>query len=295
VKIRIGVGVGLGGADTEVLTGLADDIVELGLDSLWLSEVLTAPGLDPLVGLAWAGAHNPKVKLGTTMLLPGRNLVRLAKELASLDVLSKGRLLVTFVPGIPRGPERDAIGVPPAERGEVMDEMLVVLRRLWAGETVDHHGRAGDFEGVAVLPRPVQDPLEAWSGGMVPSSLRRCGRFYDGWLPSMCSPEEAAAGKRVIDQAAEEAGRQISPEHFGVSVGYAHQPLDDRTAAALAARAKGRDVTELVPVGLPALRRLLEGYLDVGFSKFVVRPLAPPARWRDELELLADGVGDLQT
>ncbi len=84
---------------------LVDDLDELGFDSLWLPEVLTAPTLDPLVALGFAAAHNRHLKLGTTLLLPGRNLMRLAKELASLDVLSGGRLLTTFVPGLPRRPE----------------------------------------------------------------------------------------------------------------------------------------------------------------------------------------------
>jgi probable F420-dependent oxidoreductase len=295
VKVRIGVGTGGAGVDATTLARLADDLVELRFDSLWLSEVLTAPGLDPLIGLAWAGAHHPGLKLGTTMLLPGRNVVRLAKELASLDALSGGRLLVTFVPGIPRGAERDAIGVAPAARGEVMDAMLPVLRRLWAGEEVSHHGLAGDFDGVSVRPLPTQQPLEAWSGGMVASSLERCGRYYDGWLPSLCTPEEALAGRRVVESAAMAAERQISDEHFGVSIGYAREPLDDRTLAAMTARARGRQMAELIPIGLAALRETLDRFIEVGFSKFVLRPIVPPAVWRDELETLAGGVLDLQT
>ena len=114
---------------------------ELGFDSLWLSEVLTGPVLDPVVGLAWAAASNPRLKVGTTMLLPGRNVLRLAKQLASLDVLCKGRLLVTLVPGLTYAPERDAIGVDPKQRGAFIDEALPLLRRLWAGETVSHDGR----------------------------------------------------------------------------------------------------------------------------------------------------------
>ncbi len=99
------------------------------------------------------------------MLLPGRNTVRLAKELASLDVLSAGRLLCTFVPGLPRRHESGAMGVDGPSRAVLMDEMLPVLRRLWAGETVTHHGRAADFEEVSISPLPVQQPLEFWTGG----------------------------------------------------------------------------------------------------------------------------------
>ena len=118
VKVRIGVGMGVASAGAAAsFAELVDDLDELGFDSIWLPEVLTAPTLDPLVGLAFAAAHNPQLKLGTTMLLPGRNLVRLAKELATLDVLSGGRLLVTFVPGLPRRPESAAAGVAGPDKG----------------------------------------------------------------------------------------------------------------------------------------------------------------------------------
>ncbi len=293
MKIRIGVGAAGASSTPEALAELVTGLDELGFDSLWLSEVLTGPVIDPVVGLTWAAASNPRVKLGTTMLLPGRNVVRLAKQLASLDVLSRGRLLVTLVPGLTYAPEREAIGVEPKRRGALIDEALPLLRRLWAGETVSHDGAAGSFRDVKLSPLPVQEPLEVWLGGTVPAALDRCGRLSDGWLPSLCTPEEAAAGRVVIDEAAAKAGRSISREHFGVSIGYARVPIDPATARMMAAR-RPRAV-ELTPVGLPALRQLIERFIGVGFSKFVVRPVAPPASWRAELEALSAAVGDLQT
>ena len=293
MKIRIGVGAAGASSTPEALGELVASIDELGFDSLWLSEVLTGPVLDPAVGLAWAAASNPRVKLGTTMLLPGRNVLRLAKQLASLDVLCRGRLLVTLVPGLAYPPEREAIGVEPKQRGAVIDEALPLLRRLWAGETVSHEGAAGTFQNVKLSPLPVQNPLEVWLGGNVPSALERCGRLSDGWLPSLCTPEEAAAGRVVIEEAAAKAGRSISSEHFGMSIGYASKPIDPATARTMAAR-RPRSL-ELTPVGLPALRQLIERFLAVGFSKFVLRPVAPPASWRAELDALASAVGDLQT
>jgi probable F420-dependent oxidoreductase len=277
----------------EALAELVRGLDELGFDSLWLSEVLTGPVLDPVVGLSWAAASNPRLKLGTTMLLPGRNVLRLAKQLASLDQLSKGRLLVTLVPGLTYPPEREAIGVDPKQRGAFIDEALPLLRRLWAGETVSHDGPAGTLRDVKLSPLPVQQPLEVWLGGTLPAALERCGRLSDGWLPSLCTPEEAAAGRVVIEDVAARAGRSISREHFGVSIGYASAPIDPATARVMAAR-RPRSL-ELTPVGLPALRKAIEQFLAVGFSKFVVRPVAAPQSWRAELEALATAVGDLQT
>src|SRR5262245_41727456 len=293
MKIRIGVGAGGASLAMSSLAELVRGLDELGFDSLWLSEVLTAPGIDPTVGLAWAGASNPRLKLGTTMLLPGRNVVRLAKQLASLDQLSQGRLLVTLVPGLTYSPEREAIGGDPKRRGGFIDEALPLLRRLWAGETVSHDGIAGTFRDVKLSPLPAQQPLEVWLGGTVPAALERCGRLSDGWLPSLCTPEEAAAGREVIEAAAARVGRSISSEHFGMSIGYAREPIDPSTARAMIAR-RPRSV-ELTPVGLPALRERIERFVAIGFSKFVVRPLTAPASWRAELEALAAAVGDLQT
>lgn len=295
MKVRIGVSTARGDPGADSLGRLADDMEELGFDSIWLPEILTQAAVDPIVALAWIGGHNPKLKLGTTALLPGRNILRLAKQVATADVLTGGRLLVTFVPGLAQSPERDAVGVPSAARGGVMDELLPVLRDLWSGKTVGHDGPSGSFPPTELWPVPVQQPFDVWLGGMAHASLVRCGRLADGWLPSLCTPEEAAAGQGVILEAAQEAERIIDPEHFGVSLVYSQSALDDRVVAALSTRARGRDPRTLVPVGFPALRERMEGFLEVGFSKFVVRPMAPQSGWRRELEELAAAVGDLQT
>ena len=176
MKIRIGVGAAGASATPGALGELVTSIDELGFDSLWLSEVLTGPVLDPVVGLAWAAASNPRVKLGTTMLLPGRNVLRLAKQLASLDVLCHGRLLVTLVPGLTYPPEREAIGVDPKRRGAFIDEALPLLRRLWAGETVTHEGPAGNLQGVRLTP------------------CRSSARSKCGWAARCRPPSSGVAG-----------------------------------------------------------------------------------------------------
>ena len=297
MKVRIGISGGGESLGPEEMVELARAIAETGFDSLWLPEVLTRPGPDPLVGLAWVAGASPGLKIGTTMLLPGRNLVWLAKAVGTLDQLSGGRFLLTFVPGLGIGGERSAIGIPTAARAALMEDALPVLRRLWAGEVVSHDGIAGSFEEVSVSPRPVQDPFDVWLGGNVPAALERCGRLADGWLPAFCTPEDAEAGKAVIDKVAAEHGRAISPEHFGVSLAYAAEGTDlgALEGTPLARRARGRPLDEIVPVGLTGLRTMIGRFLDVGFSKFVVRPLGAPAQWRSELERLAGAVGDLQT
>jgi probable F420-dependent oxidoreductase len=298
VKVRIGISAGGESLGQEPMLALGRAITDVGFDSLWLPEVLTRPGPDPLVGLAWVAGACPRLKIGTTMLLPGRNLIWLAKAVATLDELSGGRFLLTFVPGLAIGGERSAIGLSTSARAAQMEDGLPVLRRLWAGEVVSHHGPAGSFEEISVSPRPVQEPFEVWLGGNVPAALERCGRLADGWLPAFCTPEDARAGKAEIDRVAAEYGRTISPEHFGVSLAYAPEGTDLGTLASspLARRARSRPLEDIIPVGLTGLRTTIERFVDVGFSKFVVRPMAAPADgWPAELERLAGAVGALQT
>ena len=202
MKIRIGISAGGEDVGPEAMVALAQGIRATGFDSLWLPEILTRPGPDPLVGLAWVAGACPGLKIGTTMLLPGRNLVWLAKAVATLDVLSGGHFLLTFVPGLAGGGEGSAIGIPSAARAEQMEDALPVLRRLWAGEVVSHEGPAGSFADVTVSPQPAQNPFDVWLGGNVPAALDRCGRLADGWLPAFCTPADAAEGKAVIDRVA---------------------------------------------------------------------------------------------
>src|SRR5471032_3409134 len=136
MKIRIGISAGGDDLGPAAMATLGRAVSSCGFDSLWLPEVLSRPGPDPLVGLAWVSGACPGLKIGTTMLLPGRNLVWLAKAIATLDQLSGGHFLLTFVPGLAVGGEQSAIGIPSATRSEQMEDALPVLRRLWRGEVV---------------------------------------------------------------------------------------------------------------------------------------------------------------
>ena len=265
MKVRIGISAGGESLGPEAMVALARGIAETGFDSLWLPEVLTRPGPDPLVGLAWVSGACPGLKIGTTMLLPGRNLVWLAKAVATLDVLSGGRFLLTFVPGLAIGGERSAIGIPTAERGEQMDDALPVLRRLWAGEVVSHDGPAGSFADVSVSPRPVQDPFDVWLGGNAPGrarALRPAGRRVD---PRLLHPGRRRRRQGGDRRVAAEHGRAISPEHFGVSLAYAPEGTDVGGAGVVAAWPGGPGAVRSrrsSRSGVGGLRSMLEQFLD---------------------------------
>jgi probable F420-dependent oxidoreductase len=302
VKIRIGVGLGgAGAADAETFSQSLQEMERCGFDSLWLSEVLSTPVLGTLAGLAYAAGFSGasgasgKLKLGTTLLATGRNPVRLAKELATIDRLSNGRLLLVFVPGLSDGVESQAIGVPVRERGAVIEEVLPLVRRLWTEQDVSHTGPRFSYENLTVSPRPVQNPLEVWLGGTAKSALRRAGELSDGWLPSLCTPEEASAGRKTIQAYAAQAGRTVDPEHFGISLTYARDGISDAQQLRIQRRRPDLDPAAVIPVGYPALRDLLRRYIDVGFSKFVIRAAELPTSMCEELRELADAVLSLQT
>ena len=296
MKIRVGYGLGTQQRlDGDGFGTLVDALERLRFDSLWLSERVTGAAIDPIVGMSFAAGRTTRLKFGTSVLVvPGRNPVLLAKALASLDVLSEGRLLPAFGLGVADGAEQQAFGVQRGERAAWFDEALPLIRRLWTEDTVVHDGPRFHLAGVTVRPRPFQSPPDVWLGGRAPSELRRIGRLGDGWLPSFCTPEEAGAGRVVIQQAADDAGRTIDPEHFGALVPYARDALPDRFLAALAARRPDVDPGQIVPVGLDAVRRILERFVEQGFSKFVLVPVESPESWPAELEAVASTVLPLQ-
>lgn len=289
MKVRIGVAAGAGvSQEPGALLDLVDALDELGYDSLWVPDVVTTPIFDPLVALSVAAGRRSRLKLGTHLILPGRNPVLLAKQLASLDRLSGGRLLLLAVIGLRQPEELAAQGVEASERTSMLEESLAIMRALWRGERVTHHGKHYHLDDVGLGVRPVQDPLEVWLGGMVPAALRRCARVGEGWMPGLCTPAEAAAAKATIDTEAEQIGRVVDPEHFGINLSFVTSPIDDRIREGVAARRPDLAAEDVVAVGADGLARRVEAFLEVGFSKFVIRPAAEPASWPDEMAAVAD-------
>lgn len=295
MKVRVGYGLGTGAFDPGEFADLVDGLEGLGFDSLWLSERLTGPALDPMTALAVAAGRTRKLKLGTSvMVLPGRNPVILAKAWATLDRLSGGRALPAFGLGAREPAEHEAFGVSRDTRAAIFDEALPLIRRLWTEDGVTHEGARFVLHDVSLRPKPLQQPPDVWLGGRAPSELRRVGRLGDGWLPSFCLPEEVAAARSEVEQAASAAGRMIDPEHWGALVLYSPGPLPEAFARALRARRDGRDPGAVVPIGADALRARLSEFVDHGFSKLVVVPVGQEAPAAAGLPALAEAVLDLQ-
>jgi probable F420-dependent oxidoreductase len=267
----------------------------LGFDGVWLSDIPLGGTLDPVVGLSFAAAATTRLKLGTNLVPLGRHPLILAKSLAQLDQLSAGRLLLSFVVGIDQPGEREVLGVDGGARGLRLEDTTRMLRAWWAGKAVDHAGDGFQFSGVTAPVLPVQQPLEIWFGGRVPAALRRAGRLADGWLGAAITPTEAETARERIQAAAADTGRQVDPEHFGLSIPYAPRAPDPAVLERFQGRRPDVDLADLLPVGPAQMRALVARHVDAGLSKFVVRPVGREADGDAELQALGDVLLPLQT
>ena len=219
------------GARPGAVTEFAREAEALGADSLWVGDRLMAAvrpaigyagtdtmpvqfrsPMDPFAVLAAAAAVTERVLLGTSVLnAPFYPPATLARSLASIDVLSGGRLVPGF--GLGWSPEEfEAVGVPMKQRGARLDECLDVLDSLWSQDIAEHHGEHWDIAAIHSGLKPVQRPrLPVYLGGYAPAALRRLARRADGWLPAAVVPGKFPADR--IKQAL--AGIRAEAERLG--------------------------------------------------------------------------------
>jgi probable F420-dependent oxidoreductase len=262
-------------SEAESATRLARAAEESGFESLWAVEHVVVPAgyqsrypydpsgrmpggredfdiPDPLVWLAYAAAVTKTIKLATGILiLPQRNPIITAKEVATLDRLSDGRTLL----GVGVGwleEEFRALGVPFAKRGERTDEYIAALRALWSEECPSYRGKTVQFERVYSRPQPVRGSVPIIIGGHTESAARRAGRLGDGFFPVRGTVDELRALFELARSEARAAGR--NPDALELTTG-------------------GGDVDHL--------KRLA----DLGVSRVVVPPQPP-----DQLKKFGDDV-----
>jgi probable F420-dependent oxidoreductase len=298
-KIKIGFGPGVGaaaGMDSDTFLGLIDSLEKIGWDSIWFSERAGGDILDPLAATGVAIGRSRKLKFGFSVLvLPGRNPVLLAKELATLDVLSDGRVVAAFGLGSPLPDESSIFGIDRRERAGRTDEATKLIVRLWTEDDVTHEGRYFTVQNLTLRPKPVKKPHpDVWFGGHSEAAARRVGRIGTGWLPSFIAPSEYKPKVDIIKAEAERSGREIEDDHYGALIAYIpaeRADLKETVLGVLAARRPEIDPREIVVTdGDDALRNKIEGFISQGGSKFVVVPAVPPASWDDELARLYDSV-----
>ena len=300
MKVRIGYGLGVRTSlNDSGFLDVVDTLERLRFDSLWLSERIGGEAPDPLVAMSMAAARTTRLKVGmSVMVLPGRNPIILAKELATLDRMSNGRLLPAFGLGVADPHEQQAFGVERSQRAKMFNEALAVMRSCWMDDEVTFHGEHFHYDALRVTPKPKQQPPDVWLGGIAESELKRVGRLADGWLPSFVTPSDAEKGWETVQRVAKEHDREIEDEHFGVLIPYV---MGDAPAALLAGLQARRpdldDVSVLVPSGWDALANTINQFVSVGASKFVVVPMIEPGSvdaWNNHLEEAATHLLPLQ-
>lgn len=260
-----------------------------GADSLWQTDRLVSrePMLECMSAMAALAGRTRRLKFGMNVLsMALRDPVLVAKQCATIDVLSEGRLLPAFGIGSPRGPEWEALGIDTRTRGEKTDEGLEIVRRLWREDSVDFAGKHYRLAGAAIAPKPVQPDLPLWIGGGSAAAIRRTARLGTGWLGGPETPQEAGRIVAAIRAAAAEAGRTIDADHYGAGFAcWFGAATDPPVRAAMAAYAKrtGRDPAAHIVAGdAGAVVQRIAEYVDAGVSKFVLRPIGS-----DDAEMLA--------
>lgn len=251
-----------------------------GVDSLWQTDRIVSrePILECMTTLAALAGRTKKLKFGMNVVsLALRDPVLVAKQCATIDVLSEGRLLPAFGIGSPMAPEWKALNLDTKTRGAKTDEGLEIITRLWREDKVDFEGKHYKLTGASISPKPVQPDLPMWIGGGSEAAINRTGRYGTGWQAGPETPDEAGKIVSAIKAAAKTYNRTIDEDHFGAGFpfyfGKATDPAPLRMIEAYKRRT-GRDAGRLFAFGDAddIVARVAE-YVEQGVEKFVLRPV----------------------
>ena len=296
--------IGLAGASVmaregrESFLAYVDAAEEQGWDSVWFSDRIVGPAwrMDPLAGMAIVTGRTEKLKFGTGVLLMSvRSPVATAREVATIDLLSNGRLVLGVGVGQESPAEYEAMGVRKRDRGKRLDEAIMVMRRLWTEERVTYESEFLKLTDASIGVRPMQANVPIWIGSRSEAGLRRTGRVGDGWLPTQLTPDEVSAGIARINAYAAEAGREIPDDHFGLQISsymveQGRVPDHVKERFLLQRRA---DVTpeqiNLLGTQDEIMARLRE-YIDAGATKFVFNPACGADEMPAQMRLQAEAI-----
>jgi len=252
-----------------------------GLDSIWQTDriVSRTPILECMTTLAAIAGRTRRIKFGVNVVSVAlREPVLLAKQCATIDVLSGGRLLPGFGIGSPRGAEWTAMHVDTTTRGRRTDEALEIISRLWSGEALDFDGRHFKLTNASIAPVPVQPDLPMWIGGASDAAIKRTARVGTGWQAGAETPDTVGAVIAGIKAGLLETGRTIDEDHYGAAFAFRFGGPDDPGVAKVMEhyRARtGRDPKDMFAIGdAEVMLRRLNDYVEAGASKFILRPIA---------------------
>jgi probable F420-dependent oxidoreductase len=283
--LSIRVGVGLSSypfEDGRALFRLAALLENACVDSLWQTDrlVSTEPFLESISTMAALAGATERLRFGMNAIVASiRDPLVLAKQCATIDYLSGGRLLPVFGIGADEAPEWRATSADPGRRGARVDEMLALMPRLWTEERVTFAGEFFRYDECTITPRPVQQPLPCWIGGHSAAAIRRTARHGTGWLAGLRTPDQVAPIVARIQTELAAAGRTIDHDHYGAGFGFRFGSWDDpemqRAARAPRIAPPGFDPRAYFAVGgADAIVTRCSEYVAAGISKFVLIPMA---------------------
>src|SRR5438093_1721559 len=215
-----------------------------GFESLWVADHVVLPDppvpgrpmapdqrlLDPIVALTFLAAHTTRIRLATgVIILPQRQALVLAKQLASLDVLSNGRLIFGLGVGWCE-PEMRSVGAPFAERGRVADDYLAAMRAVWTQPKPSHKGPYVSFDGVQAMPRPVQNPIPIVVGGRTHPAYRRAVTKGHGWYGFGLDVAETQKSVNALSEAAKKSSRPAELGRLEISITPPGYDVPDKAA-----------------------------------------------------------------
>jgi probable F420-dependent oxidoreductase len=282
--MSIGAGVGLSTYPFSSIDGFwawVQMCEEGAVDSIWQTDTLVSkePMLECMTTMAALAGATKKLKFGMNVASVAlRNPLVLAKQCATIDVLSNGRLLPAFGIGSTFSADWRTTGTPTKRRGKRTDEGLEIISRLWKGEEVTLDGEFFQYDGVRISPLPAQAELPLWIGGSSDAAIRRTVKYGTGWQASFENPEQAGITVEKIKQGMREAGRDFEEDHFGTGINYRFGKWDDDVVVRAAKRFErvgGRNSRDSFAVGGAAeLLDKIRAFADAGLPKLILRPLA---------------------
>jgi probable F420-dependent oxidoreductase len=275
--------------DAAELAGMLRDAEQAGFHSVWAMESQLAPAssLEPLSVLAFAAGQTSAIRLGIAIaVLPLHQPVRLARQAASIDRLSGGRLTLGVGVGVSALPH-DAFGVRSTERAPRFEEYLAVMRQLWEDPAVDFEGRFVALRHARMEPKPIQRPLPVWFGASSPPALKRTARLADGWIGAGSSPSGAFPG-HVAELKEHLAAEGRDPDEFPIAK-RAYVAIDrppDEVSAWFRAVYGPAITPEVAITGSP--QQVLEGLHELREAGADLLVVAPTGDDRPQLELVAE-------
>jgi probable F420-dependent oxidoreductase len=253
------------------------------VDSVWQTDRLVSkdPYLETISVMATLAGCTEKIKFGMNAIVaPLRDPLILAKQCATIDFLSNGRLLPMFGVGYPNAIEWRTTGKDPSDRGARSSEIFKLLTMLWSQDSVTFEGKYYQYKDAFISPRPIQQPLPLWIGGNADAALKRTARIGTGWIGGITDPAQVDHAIRTIRAEADAIGRPFDPDHFGTSLAFRIGSLDDRVVNEfpLVRRAGIGDEIDLRPLlaigSVADIIKRIEEYKAVGATKFVLVPIA---------------------